>query len=703
MSNETSSDRKGGLWETIQRVLLEPTAVRLEEGPRLKASMLSAFLLLIIVAMATQAFDPYSPPVRRISVTIAGFVLLLCYGLRWTRLYWLMGPIAVVMVAIPPFVNTIRGLDPNDSLKWLAMTLLTGGLWLSGQAFAIHYALVVAGVISLPFFIPEIAHNHLSQVFSFLFLLGVLNISSIVFRTADRNRIERQTKALEAEIAERKAAEAELQENKRRLEELVEERTAEVSEKERLLQGIIDHSPAVIYVKDKDGRYQLVNPLFHALFNLDNERVIGKTDHDIFPKKEADQFRANDVRVLQAGRMIESEEIAIHQDGSAHWYISLKFPLQDTIRQRHLLCGISTDITARKHAEDALRNALKELHELKSRLEAENIYLQEEIQLDHNFKDIVTQSRALSDVLRRAEQAAGTDVTVLITGETGTGKELVARAIHGASRRKERPLVKVNCAALPESLVESELFGHEKGAFTGATERKIGRFELANGGTIFLDEIGDLPPGSQGKLLRVLQEGELQRVGSSETLTVDTRVIAATNHDIAKDVEKGKFRRDLYYRLNVFPVVCLPLRERKEDIPLLVNHFIRKHAARLGKEVDRVSQNVLNVFQAYDWPGNIRELESLIERLLITSRGAELQLGQWLPDGVAVIGNGAEKSGLERLLTPRPLQKALTDLKRYYITRTLEHSGGIQKRAAEILGINPSYLSRLVKELGIES
>lgn len=329
-----------------------------------------------------------------------------------------------------------------------------------------------------------------------------------------------------------------------------------------------------------------------------------------------------------------------------------------------------------------------------------NTHLQEEIKVEPCFKGLVSQSSVLTRTLCRVAQAAATEVTVLIEGETGTGKELIACAVRDQSCRKDRPFVKVNCTALAENLIESELFGHEKGAFTGATERKIGRFELASGGTIFLDEIGDLPLASQAKLLRILQEGELERVGSSRTIRVDTRVIAATNHDLLKDVEEGRFRQDLYYRLNVFPISCPPLRERKEDIPLLVRHFLCKHGARLGKKIDKVSQEVINAFESYDWPGNVRELENLIERGLITCCGDELRLGEWFRC-ISSQRKRVQTEPEDDLFAPRPLQQALTEIKRFYVCHTIRNAGGVKKRAAAVLGIQPSYLSRLIRELNI--
>jgi transcriptional regulator with GAF, ATPase, and Fis domain len=315
-----------------------------------------------------------------------------------------------------------------------------------------------------------------------------------------------------------------------------------------------------------------------------------------------------------------------------------------------------------------LQNALSEVERLKNRLHAENVYLQDEIKLEHNFADIISRSQALKKILGKVEQVAATDATVLILGESGTGKELLARAVHNLSNRRDRPMVKVNCAALPASLVESELFGHEKGAFTGAIARKIGRFELADGGTIFLDEIGELPPELQAKLLRVLQEGNLQ-----------------------EEIAHGRFREDLYYRLHVFPITIPPLRERREDIPLLINHFVRKFSAKTGKKIETVSPNVIETLQAYDWPGNVRELENVIERAVIVSQGKQLKLDDWLPHTGARLDE--------------PTIVTLEELERHHILKVLEMTGwriSGERGAAKMLNINASTLRSRMEKLEIK-
>lgn len=348
------------------------------------------------------------------------------------------------------------------------------------------------------------------------------------------------------------------------------------------------------------------------------------------------------------------------------------------------------DITPLKDTETQLKSALHALEQMKNRLQAENIYLQEEIKLQYNFDEIVTQSEVFKKVLTKVEQVAVTDATVLILGESGTGKELISRAIHNISKRNQRPLVKVNCAALPANLIESELFGHEKGAFTGAIAQRIGRFELADGGTIFLDEIGDLPLELQAKLLRVLQEGEFERLGNPKTRKVNVRVIAATNRDLPKAIAAGEFREDLYYRINVFPIVCPPLRERKEDIPLLVQHFCKKYEAKIGKSIERIPKKVIDLLTNYSWPGNIRELENIIERSIILSPGNTLELDDWMT------GDAVKKSNNST---------TLEEVERQHILDMLEQTGwkvSGERGAAKMLGLKPTTLEARMKKLGIE-
>jgi formate hydrogenlyase transcriptional activator len=349
---------------------------------------------------------------------------------------------------------------------------------------------------------------------------------------------------------------------------------------------------------------------------------------------------------------------------------------------------LTAALNKRQELEVELQHANDELHQLKNQLEAENIYLQQELQLDEKSGEIVGQSDAIKYVLFKINQVAPTDTTVLIMGETGTGKELVARALHAASPRKDRPLIKLNCGALSPTLIESELFGHEKGAFTGAVGRKPGRFELANGGTIFLDEIGELPPELQVKLLRVIQESEFERIGGNKTIKVDVRIIAATNRNLKMEVDHGTFREDLWYRLNVYPITTPPLRQRKEDIPLLVQHFVATYAKKFNKSISSVSPRTMDEFQAHSWPGNIRELANVIERAVVHTHGDVLQVFDHF------------KAVSETVPT-----ETLEAVEREYILRTLENTGWRIEGphgAAKILGLNPSTLRTRMIKLGIQ-
>ncbi|HMQ17427.1 MAG TPA: sigma 54-interacting transcriptional regulator, partial [Phycisphaerae bacterium] len=359
------------------------------------------------------------------------------------------------------------------------------------------------------------------------------------------------------------------------------------------------------------------------------------------------------------------------------------------------------------------------LEQEQARLRAQNVYLQEEIKSVHNFEEIIGRSAALTAVLQLVERVAPTDASVLVTGETGTGKELIARAIHAHSPRRDKPLIKVNCAALPTGLVESELFGHEKGAFSGAIAKRVGRFELANGGTIFLDEIGEVPPDVQVKLLRVLQEREFERVGGSVPIRADVRVIAATNRDLLAASRDGKFREDLYYRLNVFPVHLPPLRERADDIPLLVQFLLRKFAMRIGKRVEAVSAHTMSRFQAYRWPGNVRELENVVERAVILANSDVLEIdpGTLSPAaGLAgAVGSedaapppslvaAAPPAGSASAAPSQPAGASLESVEREHILATLRNTNWVidgPSGAAKILSLHPNTLRSRMKKLGI--
>jgi len=361
--------------------------------------------------------------------------------------------------------------------------------------------------------------------------------------------------------------------------------------------------------------------------------------------------------------------------------------LEEIVQER------TTDlITARREAEKSSQLAeiaLEQIKQLKDQLEAERKYLQEEIKLEFNHEHIIGQSDEINYIFYKVEQIAATDTNVLVLGETGTGKELVARAIHGLSLRKQRALVKMNCAALPSNLIESELFGHEKGAFTGAHSKRLGRFEVSDGATLFLDEIGELPLELQPKLLRVIENGEFERLGSSDTIKVDVRIIAATNRNLEEEVHKGRFREDLWYRLNIFPITMPPLRDRLTDIPLLVRFYINKISKRLGKSIEMVPVGIMDTLQKYHWPGNIRELENVLERAVISSSGPKLRLVDELKK---------PHKNLTRA------ERTLADVEREHILRVLEQvhwkvSG--QNSAAQILDLDRSTLRARMRKLNI--
>jgi PAS domain S-box-containing protein len=361
----------------------------------------------------------------------------------------------------------------------------------------------------------------------------------------------------------------------------------------------------------------------------------------------------------------------------------------------------------RQRAEAALHSALEQVQSLQKQLEAENIYLQEEISREHNFEEIVGNSREILEVLERVETVAPTDSTVLILGETGCGKELIARAVHSHSSRKHRPLVKLNCGAIPTGLVESELFGHMRGAFTGALERRVGRFELADGGTLFLDEISELPLETQVKLLRVLQEHEFEPLGSSRTLRVNVRIIAASNRDLEQAVQAGRFRADLYYRLNVLPIALPPLRQRRSDIPLLTAFFVERYARQFGKQVSGVVQETMDMLTRYDWPGNIRELQNVIERAVVLSRGPYLKLGA---DLLPVTGLAAPSEVARARPSDPPTSVSMGDatleqVEKRHILEVLSQTQWViegDRGAAKILDLHPNTLRSRMKKLGIE-
>lgn len=457
---------------------------------------------------------------------------------------------------------------------------------------------------------------------------------------------------------------------------------------EELFRSMVDTAPVMIWIADPDKKRTYFNKRWLEFTGRSavEEAATGWTQS--IHADDADRCLEIYAAKFDEHTPFDVEYRLRRNDGEYRWVYDCGIPRFSAEGVFLGYIGSCIDISQRKESEVALQRANQELGELKIQLEAENIYLQNELELDENFGEIVGQSDAIKYVLFKITQVAPTDTTVLITGETGTGKELAARAIHDASSRKDRPLIKVNCGALAPTLIESELFGHEKGAFTGAVGRKLGRFELANGGTIFLDEIGELPPELQVKLLRVIQENEFERLGGNKTIKVDVRIIAATNRNLKEEVDHGTFREDLWYRVNVYPITIPPLRQRKEDIPLLVEHFVNTYAKKFAKSISSVSPRTMNELQAHSWPGNVRELANVIERAVIHTHGNVLQL-------VDHFKNVTEVAPTE----------TLEEVERDYIIRTLENTGWRIEGphgAAKILGLNPSTLRTRMLKLGIQ-
>jgi len=447
---------------------------------------------------------------------------------------------------------------------------------------------------------------------------------------------------------------------------------------------LYDEAPIGYVKEDFESRFLAANRAALRILGVKPEEVAGMVGMSLVPDTPEAQRRVKEA-LASVGRGADASGVVLElrrkDDGRPLWVQWWSRPEPNGKYTRTVI----VDITERVLMERE-----------KARLEQQNLYLQEEIKSDHNFEEIIGQSQVLSAVLDNVCRVAATEATVLITGETGTGKELIARAVHSRSQRKDKPLIKINCAALPAGLVESELFGHEKGAFTGAIARRIGRFELAHGGTIFLDEIGDLPADAQAKLLRVLQEREFDRVGGTAPIKADVRVLAATNRDLLAAVREKAFREDLYYRLSVFPLHLPPLRDRKEDIPPLALFLVNKFAGRIGKSIKGISKETMSRLLTYSWPGNVRELENVLERAVILAAGPTLEIGaDVLPVKVEPLAGAAGASNQLATLEATERQHILTVLGQ--ADWIVEGPRG----AAKILGLHPNTLRSRMKKLGI--
>ncbi|WP_346912162.1 sigma 54-interacting transcriptional regulator [uncultured Roseibium sp.] len=480
---------------------------------------------------------------------------------------------------------------------------------------------------------------------------------------------------------------------------------------ERGNQLILHAAGEGIYGVDAEGLTTFLNPAAERMLGWRAEELIGQAAHGIFHHSHEDgtgyAIKACPIYAAFRDGLVHrvTDEVFWRRDGSC-------FPVEYTstpIQEKGKLLGavvVFRDVSEQRKGQQDLLNALDEVERLRHRLELENAYLQEELSEDYAHREIVGNSQAVKHVLRQIELVAPSNASVLITGESGTGKELIARAIHDASPRRNRPLIRVNCASIPRELFESEFFGHAKGAFTGAVSERVGRFELADGGTIFLDEIGELPPEHQSKLLRILQEQQFERVGETRTRDVDVRVIAATNRDLQAEVQQKVFREDLYFRLNVFPIELPPLRERLEDIPLLASLFLKRASSRLNKPGLQISLGDAERLQGYHWPGNIRELENVIERAVITATDGRLRLH--VPVTISI---PAEPEVETDLLEPAPSRKILTEADRLDMERAaLEEAlrtckGRVSgpNGAAKLMGVKPTTLYSRLQRYGINA
>jgi PAS domain S-box-containing protein len=600
--------------------------------------------------------------------------------------------LAVVSVAIALAISVITHLynSPPRFVSHFVLLAIAITFWCAGTGPGL-FALLLSclGVSFLA------AHHFLTPEFPLGSFIGFFVIFSLLMSwfAASRRRAQRL-----------------LRESCDTLELRVTERTSELVRANKELQNtqaelrlIVDSIPGLVSAKSATGELELVNRQFLEYLGKPLEELKAWAIGGIVHPEDLPGVVAASKHSIETGNSDPTEFRLLRNDGEYRWFQNRSLPVRDREGRITRWYTLATDIEDRKQAEDNLQKAFEEIKELRDQLREENLALKEEIDQASMFEEIVGCSDALRRVLVQVERVAPTASTVLITGETGTGKELIARAIHKRSRRAGQAFISVNCASIPASLIASELFGHEKGAFTGALQRRQGRFELAHTGTIFLDEVGELPPETQIALLRVLQERQFERIGGSRVLETDVRVIAATNRDLKAAIAAGTFRADLFYRLNVFPIEVPALRQRTDDIPVLVEYFVKRYAQKGGKRIKNLRKKTLDLFQTYDWPGNVRELQNVVERAVVLSDDDTFLVPEsWLKPAL-----GGQPRGVfvDPGLTSVPLVANLIEHEKEIIEKALREAEGVvggPAGAASKLGIPRETLNSKIRKLGIK-
>ncbi len=600
--------------------------------------------------------------------------------------------LAVVLVAIAIAISAVTHLhnSPPRFVSHFVLLALAITFWCAGTGPGVLALLLsclgVALLAANHFLTPEF------PLISFMIFFLIFSLLMSWFAAAQRR------------------AQKLLRESRDGLELRVTERTAELVRANQELQNtqaelrlIVDSIPGLVSTISATGELEIVNRQFLEYLGKSLDELKAWATGGIIHPEDLPRVVAAWKHSIETGDSDEAEFRVLRADGVYRWFQHRSLPLRNMEGRITRWYGLTTDIEDRKQAEDKLRKSFEEIKELRDQLHQENLALKEEIDQASMFEEIVGCSDELRRVLVQVEKVAPTDSTVLITGETGTGKELIARAIHKRSKRAAQAFISVNCASIPTSLIASELFGHEKGAFTGALQRRQGRFELANGGTIFLDEVGELPVETQIALLRVLQERQFERVGGNRALETDVRVIAATNRDLTAAIAAATFRADLFYRLNVFPIEVPPLRQRTDDIPVLVEYFVGRYAQKSGKRIKNIRKKTLELFQCYDWPGNVRELQNVVERAVVLSDNDTFFVPEsWLK---ATLRGQTEQASVDSSVIHLPLIANLVEREKEMIETALRDAEGVvggPTGAAARLGVPRETLNSKIRKLGIK-